>query len=137
MATRLFAQPLRRRVAAVAVSALAVSGVLLVTDAPAHAATSYECGFTNSEPEIQVGSQGTAVKQAQCELNYAYAFQHSTNYGNGSYNGLTEDGDFGQNTVNATKNFQKYCMGATDPNGIIGPNTWTKLDHMVADGLIC
>ncbi|MBY8879912.1 peptidoglycan-binding protein [Streptomyces sp. PLK6-54] len=103
----------------------------MVAGAPAQAASSPLCGYTNSQPEITVGSQGTAVKQAQCELNYAYAYAHSTNYGNGSYNGLTVDGDFGSNTEAATKNFQIHCMGATDPNGIIGPNTWSALNYWV------
>jgi lysozyme len=131
MATRLLSQPLRRRVAAVAVSVVAAGGAMLATGAPAHAASSGLCSYTNSQPEITVGAQGTAVKQAQCELNWAYAYAHSTNYGNGSYNGLTVDGDFGQNTEAATKNFQKNCMGATNPDGIIGPNTWSALNYWV------
>jgi zinc D-Ala-D-Ala carboxypeptidase len=61
----------------------------------------------------------------------------STNYGNGSYNGLTVDGDFGQNTEAATKNFQIHCMGATNPNGIIGPNTWAALNAQVLTGSFC
>ncbi|WP_369125687.1 peptidoglycan-binding domain-containing protein [Catenulispora rubra] len=68
--------------------------------------------YTNSQPQLYVGSQGDAVRQAQCELNFAYAYGHSTNYGNGSYNGLTVDGDFGQTTEAAVKNFQIRCMSA-------------------------
>jgi len=137
MAIRLLAQPLRRRFAAAAVGVLAVGGGAMVATAPAHAASSGLCGYTNAQPEITVGAQGTAVKQAQCELNWAYARGHSTNYGNGSYAGLTEDGDFGGNTEAATKNFQIYCMGATNPDGVIGPNTWSALNYWVAQPHYC
>jgi len=137
MAVRSFAQPLRRRLVAAAVGVLAVGGFTMVASVPANAASSGLCSYTNAQPEISVGSQGIAVKQAQCELNWAYANAHSTNYGNGSYNGLTVDGDFGSNTLAATKNFQIHCMGATDPNGIIGPNTWSALNYWVAQPTYC
>ena len=87
------------------------------------------CHFTSSQPEISEGSSGTAVKQAQCELNWAYAYGHSTNYGNGAYGGLTEDGIFGANTNAATRNFQSCVHIAVD--GIIGPDTWSELNHWV------
>lgn len=137
MANRSAAQPLRRRVAAAAVGVLAVGGLTMVATVPAHAASSSLCNFTNSQPEITVGSQGTAVKQAQCELNWAYAYGHTTNYGNGGNKGLTVDGDFGSNTEAATKNFQIHCMGATNPDGIIGPNTWSALDYWVNQPTYC
>jgi lysozyme len=137
MADRSTTRPLRRRVAAIAVGVLAVGGAAVATGGPANAAPSGLCDYTSSQPEITVGSQGIAVEQAQCELNYAYAYAHSTNYGNGSYNGLTVDGDFGANTEAATKNFQIHCMGATDPDGIIGPNTWAKLNYWVLQPNYC
>jgi peptidoglycan hydrolase-like protein with peptidoglycan-binding domain len=137
MADRSFAQPLRRGFVAAAVGVLAVGGLTLVASAPAQAATSSLCNYTNSQPEISVGSQGVAVEQAQCELNWAYAKGHSTNYGNGSYQGLTVDGDFGANTEAATKNFQIHCMGATNPDGIIGPNTWSALNYWVSQPNFC
>jgi len=129
MADLTITQPFRRRVLAAVVGVLAIGTGTVVASAPAHAASSGLCNYTNAQPEITVGSQGIAVEQAQCELNYAYAFGHSTDYGNGSYHGLTVDGDFGQNTEAATKNFQIHCMGATNPNGIIGPNTWSALNY--------
>jgi zinc D-Ala-D-Ala carboxypeptidase len=137
MADRSLTKPLRRRVVAAAVGVLAVSGTAMVVSAPAHAASSSFCSFTNAQPQLTVGSQGVAVQQAQCELNEAYAFGHSTNYGNGSYRGLTVDGDFGANTESATKNFQIHCMGATNPNGIIGPNTWSALNYWVTQPHFC
>jgi hypothetical protein len=30
-----------------------------------------------------------------------------------------------------------HCMGATNPNGIIGPNTWNALNNQVASGHFC
>ena len=136
MADRI-AQPFRRRVAATVVGVLAVGGTTMMVSEPAHAAISTGCQYTSSQPQLYVGSQGTAVKQAQCELNLAYAYGHSTNYGNGSYGGVSVDGDFGSNTEAATKNFQIHCMGATDPNGIIGPNTWAALNYWVLQPSYC
>jgi len=138
MAFRSLTQPLRRRVTAAVVGVLAVGGAAMVTAVPAHAEDiGGFCTYTNSQPQLYVGSQGDAVRQAQCELNFAYAYGHSTNYGNGSYNGLTVDGDFGQNTEAAVKNFQIHCMGANNPNGIIGPNTWNALNNQVLTGSFC
>ncbi|MFC5908764.1 peptidoglycan-binding domain-containing protein [Streptacidiphilus monticola] len=137
MANRSLTRPLARRIAAAAVGVLAFGGLTVAAGAPAQAASSSLCNYTNSQPEITVGSQGIAVKQAQCELNWAYAKGHSTNYGNGSYQGLTVDGDFGSNTEAATKNFQIHCMGATDPDGIIGPNTWSALNYWVSQPGYC
>jgi zinc D-Ala-D-Ala carboxypeptidase len=102
------------------------------THAPLHAkprASSSLCHYTSSQPELSEGSSGTAVKQAQCELNWAYAYGHSTNYGNGAYGGLTVDGDFGAHTNAATRNFQACVHISVD--GIIGPDTWSELNYWV------
>jgi peptidoglycan hydrolase-like protein with peptidoglycan-binding domain len=137
MATLSLAQPLRRRFVAATVGVLAVSGTMMLAGTPAHAASSNWCAYTNAQPQLSVGSQGLAVYQAQCELDVAYAYGHSTNYGNGPYNGVRTDGDFGSNTEAAVKNFQIHCMGATNPNGIIGPNTWNALNEGVDSGHFC
>jgi peptidoglycan hydrolase-like protein with peptidoglycan-binding domain len=137
MANLSLAQPLRRRFVAAVVGVLAVGGTTVVAGTPAYAAASSICGYTNAQPQLYVGSQGVAVEQAQCELDVAYAFGHSTNYGSGPYNGVLIDGDFGSNTEAATKNFQIHCMGATNPNGIIGPNTWAALNNGVNSGRFC
>ncbi|WP_194894661.1 peptidoglycan-binding domain-containing protein [Catenulispora pinisilvae] len=137
MADRTSAQPLRRRFTALVVGVLAVGGTTLAASAPAHAEDIGFCSHTNAQPELTVGSQGVAVQQAQCELDYAYAYGHSTNYGQGSYNGLAMDGDFGQNTEAATKNFQIHCMGVSNPDGIIGPNTWNALNQQINTGFYC
>jgi len=137
MANLSLALPLRRRVVAAVVGVLAISGGTMAASAPAQAATSNFCSYTNAQPQLYVGSQGLAVYQAQCELDVAYAYGHSTNYGNGPYNGVRTDGDFGQNTEAAVKNFQIHCMGATNPDGIIGPNTWNALNEGVDSGHFC
>jgi hypothetical protein len=75
MADRSLAQPLRRRFVAVVVGVLAVGGATMVTGVPAHAEDiGGFCMFTNSQPQLYVGNQGAAVQQAQCELNFAYAY---------------------------------------------------------------
>ncbi|MEZ0115827.1 peptidoglycan hydrolase-like protein with peptidoglycan-binding domain [Catenulispora sp. EB89] len=137
MANLSLALPMRRRFVAVAVGVLAIGGGTLAATAPAQAATSNICGYTNAQPQLYVGSQGVAVEQAQCEIDVAYAFGHSTDYGSGPYNGVLIDGDFGRNTEAAVKNFQIHCMGATNPDGIIGPNTWERLDEGVDSGHFC
>ena len=87
------------------------------------------CDYYSSEPQIGVGSDGAYTEQAQCELNYAYAYEVPTNFGNGDYGGLTVDGQFGANTEAATKDFQSFEDLSVD--GIIGPKTWAALDSCV------
>lgn len=107
---------------------------VVMSAARPHAVSSL-CDFTSSQPQIQRGSQGTAVKQAQCELNWAFAFGSDNDYGNGAFNGLTMDGDFGNNTFAATVDFQK-CAGIED-NGQIGPQTWSSLNFWVNQSGFC
>jgi lysozyme len=138
MADRSPAKSLRRRFVAAAVGVLAVGGTTMMATSPAHAQLSPRCGYTRSEPLLtEYGGPAIAVKQAQCELNYAYALGHSTNYGNGPYGGLTVDGSFGPNTLAAVQNFQIHCMGVTNPDGQIGQNTWGWLDRQVTLGRFC
>ena len=61
--------------------------------------------------------------------HWAYAYAQSTNYGNGSAGGLTVDGSFGAYTNETTRNFQACVHISVD--GIIGPNTWSKLNYWV------
>jgi zinc D-Ala-D-Ala carboxypeptidase len=94
-----------------------------------HQATAL-CSYTSQEPSLRAGSTNrTAIKQAQCELNWAFAFATDTDYGNGPRGGLKVDGDFGRNTDAATRAFQS-CAGV-GVDGSIGPNTWSKLDFWV------
>lgn len=118
------------RVIKVALSAaLAIGGVsaaVVGTAAPsALAASSTRCHFTSAQPELEDGSRGTAVIQAQCELNFAWVSQ----FHNGN---LTEDGIFGSRTLGATAGFQSCAGLAVD--GIIGPKTWAALNSFTAHG---
>jgi zinc D-Ala-D-Ala carboxypeptidase len=124
-----------RTTVALSACALAV-GFIATSSAAAGASThvkphaiSFHCRFTSAQPQLSQGSSGTAVKQAQCELNFAYAFGQSTNYGNGPGAGLIVDGSFGPYTNAATRNFQACVHISVD--GVIGPNTWSELNYWV------
>ena len=79
-------------------------------------------------PEIGYGSTGKWVKFAQQGLNNHYYAFNFTNYPYNFYphseakTPLKEDGIFGFDTENATKDFQ-YAYGLA-VDGIIGPHTW-------------
>ncbi len=74
------------------------------------------CAYTSRQPTLSLGStDSVAVRQAQCQLNYAYNAQ------------LVVDGSFGPNTRSATIYFQR-CVGIAQ-DGIIGPNTWSWLNY--------
>jgi zinc D-Ala-D-Ala carboxypeptidase len=90
------------------------------------------CGFTNSEPQLAQGAVNTSahspVKQAQCELNWAYALEDG--------DPLSVDGRFGTLTKAETQEFQRCVHIAAD--GIIGPDTWAELDFWVnQSGFAC
>jgi peptidoglycan hydrolase-like protein with peptidoglycan-binding domain len=76
------------------------------------------CEYTSSEPQLSYApsTYKVAVKQAQCELNWAM-----------SGDNLTVDGYFGSNTRAAVVRFQR-CVGIND-DGIIGPITWGQLNY--------
>ena len=117
------------RVIKVALSAtLAIGGAAAAVGASApsaFAASSPSCHFTSAQPELKDGSSGTAVIQAQCELNFAWVAQ----FHNGN---LTEDGKFGPKTLSAVKGFQT-CEGIAS-DGIIGPQTWKMLNSFTLHG---
>lgn len=107
---------------------LAIGGAAAAVGASApsaFAASSANCHFTSAQPELKDGSSGTAVVQAQCELNFAYVAQ----FHNGN---LVEDGKFGAKTLAAVKGFQQCDGLAVD--GIIGPKTWAQLNNFAAHG---
>ncbi|MGW0334854.1 peptidoglycan-binding domain-containing protein [Streptomyces sp. NPDC003011] len=117
---------LRTFAAAAAAAATLVTGPALA--APALAGTSgaagvHGCNYTDSTPTISMArnSSGTAVKQAQCLLEY-------WGYDVGS-SGI--DGDFGEDTNDATRSFQYdsryYCTTRLSVDGEIGTNTWRAL----------
>lgn len=117
------------KVALSATLAIGVTGAIVGAAAPsAFAASSADCHFTSAQPELKDGSRGTAVMQAQCELNFAYVQQ----FHNGN---LVEDGIFGSKTLAAVKDFQT-CEGIA-VDGIIGPKTWADLNFWVNGPLLC
>lgn len=71
-------------------------------------------------PEVRYGSTGACVKRVQADLTYYGG--HSSVCG---FNGLTNDGIFGNLTYNAVIGFQQRAGLVAD--GIVGPNTWTAL----------
>ena len=79
------------------------------------------CNYTGAQPLLVEGSSGTAVKQAQCELNWAYANGHGLT--------LAVDGQFGSHTLTVTRDFQACVHIAVD--GKIGPDTWSLLNFWV------
>jgi peptidoglycan hydrolase-like protein with peptidoglycan-binding domain len=100
----------------------AVGTVLLATQAaPAWAQSSSLCGYTNSEIAVSQGSMGVVVRQAQCELNWAYQYPRGP---------LAVDGSFGPATRDITIAFQR-CVGLSLADGAIGAATWSKLDYWV------
>jgi zinc D-Ala-D-Ala carboxypeptidase len=129
-----------KRISRIIVTALVIAAPIVgIAVDPASAAqpkaiSSY-CGYTSSQPTLSEGSSGTAVKQAQCELNWAYAYGSSNNYGNGANGGLTVDGQFGANTLAATRAFQSCAHISVD--GVIGPNTWSELNYWVNQPTYC
>lgn len=85
------------------------------------------CGFTSAQPTLRQGAVDTSahspVKQAQCELNWAYANSPKRN------DPLAVDGNFGPRTAQETHEFQS-CVHITS-DGIIGPDTWSELNFWV------
>ncbi|WP_051797176.1 peptidoglycan-binding domain-containing protein [Catenuloplanes japonicus] len=109
------------RGAALLVAGLATFALSGVVATPAQAAIiSGRCEYTSSQPEVYRGSAGTAVRQVQCELNYA---MRNTN--------LDEDGDFGGLTDAAVRKFQR-CVGI-GVDGRVGPITWSHLNRWAAE----
>jgi zinc D-Ala-D-Ala carboxypeptidase len=100
--------------------ALATPLALGVVAAPADARIiPNRCTYTASEPTLRYGSSGTAVRQAQCEYNFAVRSPK-----------LTRDGSFGPLTRDAIKRFQR-CVGIT-ADGVVGPVTWSHLNYWAA-----
>ncbi|MEU8034210.1 peptidoglycan-binding domain-containing protein [Streptomyces sp. NPDC049099] len=118
---------LRSRVALLT-SAVLLGGGGLIAGAPAATAAPvqphhFTCTYTTAEPQLSVGSTGTAVKQAQCQLNSVLDRR------------VNVDGIFGSGTKSAVVAFQQ-CAGL-HADGIIGPNTWSALDRWWLNDIDC
>jgi peptidoglycan hydrolase-like protein with peptidoglycan-binding domain len=96
--------------------AISSSCAIGIAAAPANAAITRYCGYTSSQPTLRSGSTGTAVKQAQCEINTTL---RNTN--------LALDGIFGSATLAAVRKVQSCAHISVD--GVIGPNTWSVLNY--------
>lgn len=103
---------------AMATSAISIEA-LVATPAQAKKITN-RCEFTDREPVLRRGStDATAVRQAQCELNYSMRGER-----------LKVDGSFGPKTERAVRRFQRCANIGVD--GIVGPRTWSKLNHFAS-----
>ncbi|AEW99872.1 peptidoglycan-binding domain-containing protein [Streptantibioticus cattleyicolor] len=118
---------IRRSLTAAAAACLTAGAVFAAVPTQAVAApvqpAYFTCNYTASEPELSVGDTGTAVKQAQCQLN-SVLDRH-----------VVSDGIFGSGTRNAVIAFQECAGLGTD--GIIGPNTWSALDYWWLNDIDC
>ncbi|MFJ5779536.1 peptidoglycan-binding protein [Streptomyces sp. NPDC093094] len=74
-------------------------------------------GASTSAPYLQYGSRGEGVKCVQIAVNWANAFQVE----------LAEDGIWGKQTQYAVVAFQRWKLGDSQADGIVGPNTGDKL----------
>ncbi|MGW2648656.1 peptidoglycan-binding domain-containing protein [Streptomyces sp. NPDC001393] len=106
------------------IGSLAVVGLVLATGVAGTATASAAqagkpCGnYTSSEPTLSYGSSGIAVEALQCELNWD--MNNTTD--------LNIDGSWGDQTQAAVIKFQQ-CAGLQPVDGIVGPQTWSKLDY--------
>ncbi|MFC9999230.1 peptidoglycan-binding protein [Nocardia sp. NPDC127526] len=97
---------------AVASAVLLGSAAPALADAPAK--TAYGCDYTAKQPTLSLGSEGEAVKQAQCLL-----------FGHGYDPGYV-DGKFGDLTASAVYLFQ--LDHGLDADRVVGAKTWAALN---------
>ncbi|WP_210582844.1 peptidoglycan-binding protein [Streptomyces sp. GESEQ-4] len=107
-----------RGAASLLVAGAIAAGASMATAPSASAAIiPNRCTHTSNEPTLSYDpdTYKRAVKQVQCELNYS--LRNTT---------LTVDGYFGSATRSAVRKLQD-CSDITI-DGIVGPNTWGKLN---------
>jgi phosphatidylserine/phosphatidylglycerophosphate/cardiolipin synthase-like enzyme len=90
--------------------------------------------ISEEHPNIQRGSQGAAVREAQHKLNQVHALELLNGRPGLRDAPLVEDGDFGSKTHNATVAFQRLAFPnqPREHDGIIGPQTWAQLEARTA-----
>lgn len=93
-------------------SAASNNSIRIVTKKPSYTSVYRFTGSVNSDIPLRYGEYSDRVALWQKFINWT------------EYNCGTIDGKFGENTLAATKNFQKKC-GIT-PDGIVGPATLDK-----------
>jgi phosphatidylserine/phosphatidylglycerophosphate/cardiolipin synthase-like enzyme/peptidoglycan hydrolase-like protein with peptidoglycan-binding domain len=88
---------------------------------------------SEDHPNIQRGSQGAPVREAQHKLNQVHALELLNGRPGLRDAPLVEDGDFGSKTHNATISFQQLVFPnqPAQHDGMIGPRTWAQLDARV------
>lgn len=123
----------RRARKAVAILAGVIGLSVFVLAGPASAAGAMPnvvfnstCPYSHTQATVEEGDTGAIVEQAQCEMYWGYAINHG---------GLSIDGDFGPQTLAVTKAFQSCAKITAD--GIIGPQTWSKLDFYFTHNGTC
>ena len=68
-------------------------------------------------PYLSYGSQGEGVKCAQIAVNWANAFPVN----------LAEDGIWGEQTQWGVVAFQRWKLGDSQADGVVGPNTGDRM----------
>ena len=89
------------------------------------------CGdVAHDHPQIQSGSVGVAVGDAQCKLNRVSTRMQDAGEGALPDTPLAVDAIFGPHTRNAVLGFQRHVFPLTpvEWDGIVGPKTWAALD---------
>ncbi|MBD0839285.1 MULTISPECIES: peptidoglycan-binding domain-containing protein [unclassified Streptomyces] len=79
------------------------------------------CRYHYGKEWAERGSTGLHVKEIQALI------KRTTPYTEKTGKKLAVDGDFGPATESAVKWFQRYYMGASAVDGIVGPRTWEAL----------
>ncbi len=103
-----------------AVALLTVVGIGTQSSASAADASNRTCSKATSLvnlPTLKAGDSGPCVTYVQ-ELLLSHEVMIGTSQ---------PDGQFGPGTKSAVKNFQKWNKVSGGADGIVGPNTWTKL----------
>jgi len=119
---------LGRGFAVAALVILTVSGTAAADPATAELVDAVAvCGHDGTLGTVQQGSTGTAVAEAQCEVNLATKFSH--------YSPIAADGEFGPGTQQRMVAFQQ-CAGLT-ADGVVGPATWAALNSWAVQPRKC
>jgi peptidoglycan hydrolase-like protein with peptidoglycan-binding domain len=74
-----------------------------------------------TQPELKEGDKGPAVERLQTQL---------CDSGIPGVRGIKVDGDFGPQTLVSVRNFQEDEFGPNGVDGIVGPETWARLDKV-------
>ncbi|OHV34372.1 MULTISPECIES: peptidoglycan recognition protein family protein [Pseudofrankia] len=82
-------------------------------------------------PTLREGSRGSEVVTLQNALNAVFSAEISA----GHLPGLAADGAYGTLTLSRVASLQRFAspwFGPIDDDGVCGPDTWRKIDHILA-----